>query len=335
MKKILLIMLLLICINVKASVVVMDADSGRVLYSKDKNDRMLIASTTKIMTAIVALENAKLSDSYVVGDEIDKVNGSMIYSKKGDKFTLNDLLHGLLLRSGNDAAMTIANNVMKYDDFIREMNQKAFVLGMYNTTFENPHGLNDDTRNYSTAYDLAILMKYAIKNNDFLKISQTLKYKTKDYIWHNKNELLTNYKYALSGKIGFTKKSGPVFVSSARKNNKTLVIATINEPDKFNLHKSLYESNFKKYNRYKILDSNKISYKLKQKDNKHYYIKNDYFMLLQKDELKKVDIVFVQNKQKPYINVYYDKELLHTEKVYKLDYKKRVNKIKDILFFWK
>ena len=137
MKKILLIMLLLICINVKASIVVMDADSGRVLYSKDKNDRMLIASTTKIMTAIVALENAKLSDTYVVGDEIDKVYGSMIYSKKGDKFTLNDLLHGLLLRSGNDAAMTISSNVMKYDDFIKEMNQKAFVLGMYNTTFEN------------------------------------------------------------------------------------------------------------------------------------------------------------------------------------------------------
>lgn len=335
MKKILLIMLLLICINVKASIVVMDADSGRVLYSKDKNDRMLIASTTKIMTAIVALENAKLSDTYVVGDEIDKVNGSMIYSKKGDKFTLNDLLHGLLLRSGNDAAMTIASNVMKYDDFIKEMNQKAFVLGMYNTTFENPHGLNDYTKNYSTAYDLAILMKYAIKNDDFLKISQTLKYKTKNYIWYNKNELLANYKYAISGKIGFTKKSGPVFVSSARKNNKTLVIATINEPDKFNLHKSLYENFFKKYNRYKVLDSNKISSKLRQKNNTHYYIKNDYFMLLQKNEFKKVDVIFYKNRQNAYINVYYDSDLIHTEKVYKLDYKKRVNKIKDILFFWK
>ena len=109
------------------------------------------------MTAIVALENAKLSDTYVVGDEIDKVYGSMIYSKKGDKFTLNDLLHGLLLRSGNDAAMTISSNVMKYDDFIKEMNQKAFVLGMYNTTFENPHGLNDHTKNYSTAYDLSLI----------------------------------------------------------------------------------------------------------------------------------------------------------------------------------
>ena len=169
------------------------------------------------MTAIVALENAELTDEYTVSDEIDKVNGSMIYSKKGEKFTLNDLLHGLLLRSGNDAAMTIASNVMKYDDFIREMNQKAFILGMYDTTFENPHGLNDDTKNYSTANDLAILMKYAIKNKEFIKISQTRKYKVKDYIWHNKNELLSKYKYAISGKIGFTKSSRPVFVSSAKK----------------------------------------------------------------------------------------------------------------------
>ena len=222
-----------------------------------------------------------------------------------------------------------------YDDFIKEMNQKAFILGMYNTTFENPHGLNDHTKNYSTAYDLAILMKYAIKNDDFLKISQTLKYKIKNYIWYNKNELLANYKYAISGKIGFTKKSGPVFVSSARKNNKTLVIATINEPDKFNLHKSLYEDFFKKYSRYKVLDSNKISSKLRQKNNTHYYIKNDYFMLLQKNEFKKVDVIFYKNRQNAYINVYYDNDLIHTEKVCKLDYKKRINKIKDILFFWK
>ena len=335
MKKIFLIVLLFISLNVKASVVVMDADSGRILYSKDPNNRMLIASTTKVMTAIVALENAKLTDEYTVSDEIDKVNGSMIYSKKGEKFTLNDLLHGLLLRSGNDAAMTIASNVMKYDDFIREMNQKAFILGMYDTTFENPHGLNDDTKNYSTANDLAILMKYAIKNKEFIKISQTRKYKVKDYIWHNKNELLSKYKYAISGKIGFTKSSGPVFVSSAKKDGKTLVIASINESDKFELHKSLYEENFKKYKRYKILDSNKISFKIKSQNNNHLYIKNDYYMLLQKNELKNVNIVLSQDQNNNYLKIYYNNQLIHTEKIYTLEYKKRTNKIKDILFFWK
>lgn len=335
MKKIFLIVLLFVSLNVNASVVVMDADSGRILYSKDPNNRMLIASTTKVMTAIVALENAELTDEYTVSDEIDKVNGSMIYSKKGEKFTLNDLLHGLLLRSGNDAAMTIASNVMKYDDFIREMNQKAFILGMYDTTFENPHGLNDDTKNYSTANDLAILMKYAIKNKEFIKISQMRKYKVKDYIWHNKNELLSKYKYAISGKIGFTKSSGPVFVSSAKKHGKTLVIASINESDKFELHKRLYEENFKKYKRYKILDSNKISFKIKNQNNNHLYIKNNYYMLLQKNELKNVNIVLSQDQKNNYLKIYYNNQLIHIEKIYTLEYKKRTNKIKDILFFWK
>lgn len=335
MRKIIIIVLFFICINVKASIVVMDADSGRVLYSKDADKRMLIASTTKVMTAIIALENASLNEKYTVGDEIQKVNGSMIYSKVGEKFTLNDLLHGLLLRSGNDAAMTIASNVMKYDDFIREMNQKAFVLGMYNTTFENPHGLNDDTKNYSTARDLAILMKYAIKNKDFLKISQTPKYKVYNYIWHNKNELLSKYKYTISGKIGYTKKSGPVFVSSAKKDGKTIVITSINEGDKFELHKKLYEETFSKYKKYKILDTKNISNKIKFENNNHYYIKNNFYMLLKKDELKKVNIKLIQYNNFKYLNVYFNDKLIHKEKIYEINYKKKTNKIKDILFFWK
>lgn len=335
MRKIIIIVLFFICINVKASIVVMDADSGRVLYSKDADKRMLIASTTKVMTAIIALENANLDELYTVGDEIKEVNGSMIYSKVGEKFTLNDLLHGLLLRSGNDAAMTIASNVMKYDDFIREMNQKAFVLGMYNTTFENPHGLNDDTKNYSTAQDLAILMKYAIKNKNFLKISQTPKYKIHNYIWYNKNELLSKYKYTISGKIGYTKKSGPVFVSSAKKDGKTIVIASINEGNKFELHKKLYEENFNKYKKCKILDTRNISHKIKLKNNNHYYIKNDFYMLLRKDELKKINIKLIQYNNFKYLNVYFNDTLIHKEKIYEINYKKKTNKIKDILFFWK
>ena len=183
MKKILIIILFLVCYKVNASVIVMDASSGRVLYGNNINERKLIASTTKIMTSIIALENGNLNDIYVVGDEIDQVNGSMIYIKKGEKFTLKDLLMGLMLQSGNDAAMVIANNVINYDDFIFEMNIKAFKLGMYNTTFENPHGLNDDTSNYSTAYDMALLMRYAIKNKDFINITNTKKYSVNNYIW--------------------------------------------------------------------------------------------------------------------------------------------------------
>lgn len=335
MKKILLVLIFLLCINVKASIVVMDADSGRILYSKNKSERKLIASTTKIMTTIIALENAKLSDKLKVGKEIQTVNGSMIYVKEGETFTLNDLLHGLMLQSGNDAAMIIASKIMPYDNFIAQMNLKAHKLGMYNTTFENPHGLNDDTKNYSTAEDMSKLIRYAIKNKDFLNITSTKKYKVDNYIWYNKNKLLSDYKYLISGKIGYTKASGQVFVSAAKKDGKTLVIASIDENDKFNLHKNLYEKYFKEYEKYKILDKNTFSFKVKNKNHDHYFIKNDFNMLLTKNEIKRLKVNVTLNKKNNYVNIYLDNNLIHSEKLYVLKYQSRLKKVKELLLFWK
>lgn len=324
-----------LCVEIKASIVVMDADSGRVLYSKNQNEQKLIASTTKIMTSIIALENAKLTDKYIVGDEIDSVYGSMTYIKKGEKFSLNDLLHGLMLQSGNDAAMVIANNVLDYNKFIAEMNLKAFKLGMFNTYFENPHGLNETTKNYSTAYDMALLMKYAMKNKEFISISSTNKYKVGNYIWYNKNKLLSNYKYLIGGKIGFTKASGPVFVSSAIKNNKKLIIVSIDESDKFELHKNLYEKYFNMYQKYTILDKNTFSFKAHDGTNDHYFIKNDFKMLLKEDEIDKINIKIHLNNEFSYVNVYLKNKKIHSEKIYKINYSKRLNEIKELLLFWK
>ena len=335
MKKILLVLIFLLCINVKASIVVMDADSGRILYSKNKSERKLIATTTKIMTTIIALENAKLSDKLKVGKEIQTVNGSMIYVREGKTFTLNDLLHGLMLQSGNDAAMIIASKIMSYDNFIAQMNLKAHKLGMHNSTFENPHGLNDDTKNYSTAEDMSKLMRYAIKNKEFLNITRTKKYKVDNYIWYNKNKLLSDYKYLISGKIGYTKASGQVYVSAAKKDNKTLIIASINESDKFNLHKKLYEKYFDEYERYKVLDKNTFSFKVKNKNHDHYFIKNDFNMLLTKNEIKKLKISVNLNKNNNYVDVYLDNNLIHSEKLYILKYQSRLKKVKDLLLFWK
>lgn len=335
MKKILLVLIFLLCINVKASIVVMDADSGRILYSKNKSERKLIASTTKIMTTIIALENAKLSDKLKVGKEIQTVNGSMIYVREGKTFTLNDLLHGLMLQSGNDAAMIIASKIMPYDNFIAQMNLKAHKLGMHNSTFENPHGLNDDTKNYSTAEDMSKLMRYAIKNKEFLNITRTKKYKVDNYIWYNKNKLLSDYKYLISGKIGYTKASGQVYVSAAKKDNKTLIIASINESDKFNLHKKLYEKYFDEYERYKLLDKNTFSFKVKNKNHDHYFIKNDFNMLLTKNEIKKLKISVNLNKNNNYVDVYLDNNLIHSEKLYILKYQSRLKKVKDLLLFLK
>lgn len=336
MKKILTVLIFLMCINVKASITIMDADSGRILYEKDGNQKKLIASTTKIMTSIIALENANLVDKIKVGKEIKEVNGSMTYIKENEVFTLNDLLHGLMLQSGNDAAMTIASNIMPYENFIAQMNLKAHKLEMYNTSFENPHGLNDDTKNYSTSNDMSKLMRYAIKNKDFLNITSQKKYQIKNYIWYNKNKLLNEYKYLISGKIGYTKKSGQVFVSAAKKDGKTLIIATIDENDKFNLHKKLYAKCFDEYERYKVLDKTTFSFKVKNKNNDHYYLKNNFYMLLKKEEIGKLQIKANINKSGiNYVNIYLNDKHIHSEKLYVLKYEYKKNKIKEILLFWK
>lgn len=318
---------------INASIVVMDADSGRVLYSKDKDKKMLIASTTKIMTTIIALENESLNRKITISKEIDKMYGSMTYIKKNEIFTLNDLLHGLMLRSGNDAAMSIASNIKNYETFIKLMNLKAYSLDMGNTEFNNPHGLDEETQNISTAYDMSLLMKYAIKNKNFLQITSTKKYKVGNYIWHNKNDLLSMYKYTISGKIGYTTKSGPVFVSSARKENKTLIITTIKENDKFNLHKNLYIKYFDEYKRYQILDKNTISYKIKKDKDTHYYIKNDFYMLLKPNELKDLKVKIDINNL--LIHIYLKGELIHTERIYSIKYESKVSKLNKILSFFK
>lgn len=344
MKKIILLIVcfFMISINIKASIVVMDAESGRVLYSENKDERKLIASTTKIMTSIIALENGNLSDIYEVHDEIDEANGSMIYIQKGEKMSLNDLLYGLMLRSGNDAAMIIASNVMPYDNFISKMNLKAQELNMYNTTYENPHGLNDKTKNYSTAYDLALLMKYAIKNKEFLKITSTKKYKTKtdtnEYIWYNKNDLLSSYKYTVSGKIGYTKSSGQVFVSYAKKYNKKLIVTSIDENNKFELHKNLYEKYFNLYKNYKIFDKYTFSINSKNYKNYYIYIKNDANLLLTERESKDL-IVTAKIKEKfdrntmnaGYLEFRVDNKVIHKEPLYYIKHIEKTERIKNII----
>lgn len=328
MKKILIIMLLFLCINVKASIVVMDGDSGRILYGKNEDERKLIASTTKIMTAIVALENSNIKTKLTVGEEVLKVNGSMIYSKPGEQYTIEDLLYGLMLRSGNDAAMTIAYNVFGYNRFIQEMNTKAMILGMTNTTYENPHGLNDDSYNYSTAKDLSKLLRYAIQNEEFLKITRTNKYNN----WYNKNELLNEYKYLISGKTGYTKKSGQVYVSAATKNNKTLIISTIDENNKYELHKQLYEKYFDEYKKYKVLNQYTFSFKEKTNEKIHYYIRKDFDVLIKENEIN--DLKIKVDTQNEAVKIYIKDKLIHSQRLYKMEYKNKVNIIKQILSFF-
>jgi len=240
------------------STVVMDVISGRVLYSKNSSSKQLIASTTKLMTCIIVLENSKLEDTISVGEEVLSMYGTNIYIEVGEKLTVKDLLYGLILRSGNDAALTLAVHTLGEDAFVRKMNEKAIELGMKNTSFENPHGLDENTKNYSTAYDMALLSSYAYQNSIYRDIISTKKYVTKSnyksYIWYNRMSLLNRYEYCIGGKNGYTPKAGKSLVSYAKKGNTILTIVSLDDPSIYENHRELYEKYFSIYRSYSIID---------------------------------------------------------------------------------
>lgn len=246
-----------------SSSIVMDIDSGRILYSKNPKEKRLIASTTKILTAIVTLENANLEKNVEIGEEVLKMYGTNIYVEVGEKMKIKDLLYGLLLRSGNDASVALAVAVSKNEeDFVKLMNQKAEEIGMKDSTFSNPHGLDEETKNYSTAYDMALLSKYAYQNKTYRKISQTKKYVLstgeKTYLWYNRNKLLSNYEYCTGGKNGYTPSAGKTLVTTASKDNLNLTIVSLNDSDIYNNHENLYEKVFSKYKNYTIVDKDEF-----------------------------------------------------------------------------
>lgn len=154
--------------------IVMDQNSNRIIYSKNIHKVRSVASISKIMTAVLAVESGKLDEKVTIGDEILKAYGSAIYLTVGETLTLRDLVYGLMLRSGNDAALAIATYISgSVEKFVEDMNKKAVQIGMKNTTFHNPHGLDEESGNMSTAYDMAILTSYAMKNEDYKKIVGT------------------------------------------------------------------------------------------------------------------------------------------------------------------
>lgn len=307
MKK-LFILLFLIPFSINAystsanSAILMDTDSGNIIYAVNKDDIRSVASISKIMTGILALESVKLHDKVTIGNEILEAYGSGIYISVGEEITLEELVYGLMLRSGNDAALAIAKYVGgTVENFVLMMNAKAKELGMKNTTFNNPSGLDQEKGNYSTAYDMALLMKYAIHNEKFKKIvgtkKITIKTNMKSYVWVNKNKLLTLYKYATGGKTGFTQKAKRTLVTTASKNGVNLVAVTLVDGDDFNDHKRLYEEAFDKYKNYKILKKNNLiiigeSY---YKDC-YFYIKNDFNYSMKKDEVNKIVVKFELKK---------------------------------------
>lgn len=233
--------------NSAASAVLIETSGGDTLYSKAADEPMLIASTTKIMTALVILERCLPEEEVEILPEYTGIEGSSIYLKPGDKLTVLELLYGMMLASGNDAATALACHAAgSIDKFAELMNLKASELGLKNTSFKNPHGL-DAEGHYSTAAELAKISLAAMKNELFRKIVSTKSVTINGRTYTNHNKLLWQYEYAAGIKTGYTMSAGRILVSCAEKDGLGLICVTINDRDDWKDHKALYDWGFANY----------------------------------------------------------------------------------------
>lgn len=229
-----------------ASAILVEQESGRVLYAQAADEERLIASTTKIMTALVALEHGDLQAEYTVTAE-DMAEGSSMYLKPGDTLRLEELLYGLMLSSGNDAALAVAHCVSgELADFVALMNDTAQRLGMTHSHFMNPNGL-DAQGHYASARDMAALARYALENEDFRRIVSTASITIGQRHLQNHNKLLNRYAGCIGIKTGFTKAAGRTLVSAAQREGMTLVCVTLNDGDDWNDHMALFDHGFAAY----------------------------------------------------------------------------------------
>lgn len=233
--------------------ILMDAESGRVLYEQNSHEPRLIASITKLMTALVAVERGPDLDQVVtVKGEWLGSEGSSIYLKAGEEISLRGLLYGLLLQSGNDAAMAIACHTAGSEaEFVALMNRRAAELGMKDSSFANPSGLNDD-KHYSTAYDMALLAQACLRNETVAEICATRSVTIGTRTFVNHNKLLWRCEGCVGMKTGFTEKAGRTLVSAATREGQTLICVTLNDGNDWNDHCRLLDYGFKMFPRQEL-----------------------------------------------------------------------------------
>ncbi len=232
--------------------VLMDGESGRILYAQNAEEPMLIASITKIMTALVAIERCPLDRVYTVTAE-DMAEGSSMYLTAGERITLEELLYGLMLSSGNDAALAVAHcTAGSVETFVRWMNEKAAALGMEQTSFANPNGL-DHEEHYSTARDMAVLTRAALQNETFARIVSTRSITMGTRTLVNHNKLLSTYPDCIGVKTGYTKAAGRTLVSAARRDGQTLIAVTLGDGNDWADHTALLDCGFSAYPRTAVI----------------------------------------------------------------------------------
>ena len=232
-----------------------DAGADRVLYEKDADSRSLIASTTKIMTALIVCEQCNVLDRMRIPKEAVGIEGSSMYLREGEVLTVQELLYGLMLRSGNDAAVALAIYCGgTVEGFVALMNDKAHRLGLSGTHFANPNGL-DHPQHYSTARDLAVLAEYAMENPIFAQTVSTKQVRLGERLLTNHNKLLWRVEGADGVKTGYTKAAGRILVSSAVRDGRRLICVTINDGNDWADHAALLEEGFSRYTLRQILSA--------------------------------------------------------------------------------
>lgn len=235
------------------SAILVEMETGRILYEKNAHQALPMASTTKVMTALVALENAALSDVVTAGKNAFGVPGTSIYLSEGEQLTLEEMLYGLMLCSGNDAAVAIAEHVAgTVDSFCQLMTLKAEQLGCENTVFSTPHGL-PASNHHTTAWDMALITREALKNPVFRQIVSTQRASipwaghTENRVLNNKNSLLSSYHGAIGVKTGYTKAAGRCLVFAAEREGMTVVGCVLNDPNWFRDAAQIMDTGFEKY----------------------------------------------------------------------------------------
>ena len=315
--------------------IVMEVNTGRVVYASNEHTKKYMASTTKILTAITVIENCDLAAKVTVGKETVGVEGSSIYLEAGEELTVEELLYGLMLRSGNDAAETLAVFTSgSVENFAALMNETASRIGAVNSHFVNPHGLHND-EHYTTAYDLALITCHAMKNEKFREIAgaktKDISWSTREYKRHlvNKNKLLFNLEGCTGVKTGFTKKAGRCLVSSCKRGDTEFVCVVLNCPPMFERSAALLENVLEFYKNIKVLESDNIYdfIDVAGTDEKcGVYIKNDVILPLTVAEAENLKIVnaypdkleapFKKDEEIGFIEFYCQNNLIFREKVY-------------------
>ncbi len=318
--------------------IMVEANSGEVLFEKNAEEKAYPASITKIMTALLAIENGTLDKIVKVSEHAAGVEGSSIYLTPGEKISLEDLVYGLMLRSGNDAAIAISEEIGgSIENFVIMMNKRARELGAFNTNFMNPNGLHN-AEHYTTAKDMAIIAAAAMKNAEFKEIAATKSWVTdrgegKYNYFYNKNKVVYQYNGGTGIKIGYTKAAGRTLVASSERDGMELICVVMNAPNWFQDTYTLMDYAYRQYEPAMIIPGLKPIKAVKiQGGNKSFGMigpKEDILCPVKKGEDSKISIVYVLTDQQKapirrwqeagYIKIYVNGNYLFSKPLYYLE----------------